>query len=103
MSHCILQIVSPSKVSGYVGVSGCHNSSLIFCLDVQAKTNPVRSPLTAKSNSHFYFAPVFTFIISAFNNDTSVSLHLYKPFSDFSHCLLCLEIQRSSIVSKLLQ
>jgi len=29
MSHWILQTASPSKVSGYVGISGCHNSSFL--------------------------------------------------------------------------
>lgn len=107
ISHETMQTVSPFKVSDHLRISGCLMSQFqlpfILCLNVLAKTYV----LFLLPNSYFYVVPIFIPFISAFNNDTFVSLRLsctnLSKLSEISSTAFCVSDINAGIVSKLQQ
>lgn len=105
ISHKTMQTVSPFKVSDHLHISACLMSQLqlpfILCLNVLANTYV----LFLLPNSYFYVVPIFIPFISAFNNDTFVSLRLsctnLSKLSEISSTAFCVSDINAGIVSKL--
>lgn len=93
ISHETIQTVSPFKISDHLHICGCLMSQFqlpfILCLNVLAKTYV----LFLLPNSYFYVVPIFIPFISAFNNDTFVSLRLsctnLSELSEISSTAFC--------------